>query len=72
MAKVNLRVMETAGKHRLTLAEAARQLDMSVDALMQLVYSREVPASLQPGTGRLLLDEVEVERLRSQGQRHSR
>lgn len=51
---------------RLTLAEGARRLGMSVDALLRLIYDRQVPASFEHGTGRLLLAEDDVELLRSQ------
>ena len=47
--------MTAARGTSLTLGEAARRLDMDVDALPEMVYSGQLPAHPQDGTGRLLL-----------------
>lgn len=52
--------MESVGEGPLTLGEAAQRLGMDIDELLKLVYSQQVPAGLQQGTGRLLLDERDV------------
>ena len=56
--------MALARKELLSLGEAARTLGMDIDDLLELVYSREVPAMLAPTTERLLLTAADVERLR--------
>lgn len=55
--------METPRESTLTLGEAAHRLDMAIDELLELVYSQQVPGRLQPDTGRLLLEERDVEQL---------
>ena len=59
--------MRTSQRNALTVAEAARQLGVSVEELLELVYSGEIAATVQRETGRLLLVEADVERWGSRG-----
>lgn len=58
--------MTPVQEERLTVPAAARRLGMSVEALLDVIYSGQVPAELEPETGRLLLDHRDVERLRTE------
>ncbi len=58
--------MTPVQEERLTVPEAARRLGMSVEALLDVIYSGDVPAKLETETGRLLLDHRDVDRLRAE------
>lgn len=56
--------IERAGM--LTLGEAADLLDVEIGQLLELVYSRQLPATVVRESGRMLLDEADIQRLRVQ------
>jgi len=58
--------MQMSEANTLTVAEAARHLDIGVEALLELVYREAITATVQRETGRILLDERDVERWRTQ------
>jgi hypothetical protein len=47
--------MGTVQEATITLGEAARRADMTVDALLALIYDGQLPAAPDPATGRLLV-----------------
>lgn len=47
-----------------TVAEAARRLGLDMEAVLELVYSHQLPAAFEAATGRIRLAGDEVERLR--------
>jgi len=55
--------MATRQDDRLTVAEAARRLDMDVDAVLELVYSNKLPADVESSTGRVMLGRDDVNRV---------
>jgi hypothetical protein len=48
----------------ITLGEAARRADTTVDALLALIYDGRLPATPDPSTGRLLVKPTDLEHLR--------
>ncbi|CAN5304901.1 hypothetical protein BH23ACT9_BH23ACT9_32160 [soil metagenome] len=55
--------MGTVQEATITLGEAARRADSTVDALLTLIYDGRLPATLDPSTGRLLVKSSDLERL---------
>lgn len=55
--------MGTVQEATLTLGEAARRLETTVDAVLQLVYEGHLPATPDPATGRLLVRSGDLDRL---------
>jgi predicted HTH domain antitoxin len=60
-----LEMMESVREGMLTLGEAAYLLGIDMEQLLELVYSRQVPAKVVRESGRMLLDEAEIQRLRN-------
>lgn len=58
--------MDAVQEATLTIGEAARRLQMTVDGVLQRIYDGHLPATPEPRTGRLLLHAQDVERLREQ------
>lgn len=56
--------MEALQEATLTLGQAARRLGMTVDGVLQLIYDGELPAVPEGASGRLLVKNADVERLR--------
>lgn len=48
----------------ITLGEAARRLDTTVDALLELIYEGRLTATPDPTTGRLFVRSDDLEQLR--------
>jgi hypothetical protein len=63
MTMDRLGLMTTTQDDRLTVAEAARRLDMDVDAVLELVYSNKLPARVESSTGRVMLGRDDVNRV---------
>jgi hypothetical protein len=55
--------MGTVQEATITLGEAARRADSTVDALLTLIYDGRLPATPDPSTGRLLVRSSDLERL---------
>jgi hypothetical protein len=55
--------MGTVQEATITLGEAARRADTTVDALLTLIYDGELPATPDPSTGRLLVKASDLEHL---------
>ena len=58
-------MMESVREGMLTLGEAAYLLGIDMEQLLELVDSRQVPAKVVRESGRMLLDEAEIQRLRN-------
>ena len=58
-------MMESVREGMLTLGEAAYLLGIHMEQLLELVYSRQVPAKVVRESGRMLLDEADIQRLRN-------
>lgn len=58
--------MDAVQEATLTIGEAARRLQTTVDGVLQRIYEGHLPATPEPRTGRLLLQAEDVERLREQ------
>ena len=57
--------MGTVQEATITLGEAARRLDTTVDALLELIYDGRLKATPDPATGRLLLKGSDLEQFPS-------
>jgi excisionase family DNA binding protein len=55
--------MGTVQEATITVGEAARRLDITVDALLALIYDGRLPATPDPATGRLLVKSSDLEQL---------
>lgn len=55
--------MKTTEEQTVTVGEAARQLDSTVDALLELIYRNELGAFVQSESGRMLVSVTDVESL---------
>lgn len=58
--------MDAVHEATLTVGEAARRLQTTVDGVLQRIYDGHLPATPESRTGRLLLQAQDVERLRAQ------
>jgi excisionase family DNA binding protein len=57
--------MKTSERRTLTAGEAARQLGLTIDAVLDLVYRGEITAAVERTSGRLMIDESALDRWRS-------
>jgi hypothetical protein len=53
--RIRLVAMGSVQEATMTLGEAARRADTTVDALLTLIYDGRLPAVPDPSTGRLLV-----------------
>lgn len=56
--------MGTVQEATITLGEAARRLDTTVDALLELIYAGRLTATPDPATGRLFVRSNDLAKLR--------
>ena len=55
--------MGTVQEATITLGEAARRYNTTIDALLTLIYDGRLPATPDPSTGRLLVKPEDLEQL---------
>lgn len=58
-------MLEPVREGKLTSGEAAYLLGIDMEQLLELVDSRQVPAKVVRESGRMLLDEADIQRLRN-------
>lgn len=57
--------MRAAEEKTLTVGEAARRLNVTVEALLEVVYSGRLPARADAASGRMLINEVDLQAMQS-------
>jgi hypothetical protein len=63
-SRIRLVAMGTVQEATITLGEAARRLDTTVDALLELIYEGRLKAMPDPATGRLFVKSDDLAELR--------
>lgn len=56
--------MDTSAAEQLPLGEVARRLGVGLNAVLELIYDGRLPAMVDRSSGRLLVDEADVERVK--------